>query len=431
MKTTRLRGIGALLVVATLALPARAGAAGFGIYETSTRALGLGGAYTGLADTPAAIFFNPAGLATQTGLSLEVNLALIMPNFTFDTTLPGTADPITLEGKANLFMIPSLYASYRVHDRVALGFGTYSPFGLGVEWPDTFNHNGAEVPWWGRSTIKKIEVQTLYLNFTAAVKLHDRIYLGGGFVVGFGSVYLKRAVMASADLKDDIDIELSGDDVSFGGTAGLLVKVIPGLLNVGVSYKSAMKFNFEGNAAFTQNGSPNIPQALRSTLIDGKVVAPITLPHTISFGVTAFPMERLILGINVDIVTWSSYEKLSVEFPDNPKLSSSDAKNWTNTFQLRIGAEYQVLEKNLPVRLGFVYDQSPIPDDTVGPELPGTDRYWIALGVGYKLFGIQADLAYQLLITGNDPTGKDVVIPGSRAATAHVVSLGLSYNFAI
>ena len=120
-----------------------------------------------------------------------------------------------------------------------------------------------------------------------------------------------------------------------------------------------------------------------------------------------------------------------MNFVDNPQLSSSDRKDWRNTFQLRMGAEYKVLQDNLPVRLGFIYDQSPVPDDTAGPELPDTDRYWLAFGLGYRWKGIQADLAYQLLITAKDQTADTASLVGKRSATAHIVSLGLGYKFDI
>ncbi len=433
MTTQRRRSMGRLATTALLAglllAPTLGHAAGFGLYEAGTRALGMGGAYTGLADTPSALFFNPAGLALQRGLSVEGNVTLVLPNFTYDTTVPGTNTPITVDGEQNIFTIPSVYLNYRLHERVAVGLGTYVPFGLGVEWAKSYDNKNTRIPWWGRHIVQEIELQTVSLNLSAAVKLHDRIYIGAGFVVGIGAVSLKRAVTLSAARADDIDVEVAGDDIGFGATAGLLVKVIPGLLNVGVAYKSAMTFTFSGNAAFTQNGSPDLPAGLRSTLIDGRVEAPITMPHTISFGITAFPMERLVVGLNVDIVTWSSYNELNVDFVDTPQLSSSERKDWSNTFQLRIGTEYQILDDNLPVRLGFIYDQSPVPDDTVSPELPDTDRYWVTLGVGYRLYGVQADLAYQFLITANDATSESAPIVGTRSATAHILALGLGYGF--
>lgn len=432
MKTIKKSAVVFSLVAALIGFSFQARAAGFALYEAGTRQLGMAGAVTGLADSPAAIFFNPAGLANQEGLGIELNVALVMPSFGYDTTLPGSSTDISIDAETNTFVIPSFYLNYRLHDRVALGFGTYVPFGLGVEWPKSFTtSDGNSVDWWGRSSIKEIEVQNVALNLSLGLKLHDQVFIGGGFVVGLGAVHLKRALTFSAYSQDDVDVELSGDDVGFGGTAGILVKAVPNLLHIGASFRSAIKYNFAGDAAFTQNGSPNIPSGLRTLLADGKVEAPLTTPNTFTFGVTAFPLENLIVGINVDWVLWSSYEELSVNFIGNDALSSSEKKNWDNVFQLRIGAEYKVLGDNLPIRLGFAYDQSPVPNDTVGPELPDTDRYWLALGVGYEFMGIKADLAYQILFTAKEATGENTVIVGERSASAHILSLGLGYNFDI
>lgn len=419
-----------LLTVAALAtglfVSSSAQAAGFAIYEAGTRQLGMAGAFTAIADDPSAIFFNPAGLALQKGFSAQANIALIAPTFAYDTATPTGADT-TIDAKNLLFFVPSIYANYSVHDRVAVGFGMYAPAGLGVEWPASFNVNGADTPWWGRSIIEEIHLQVVNLNASVSFKLHDRVYIGGGFVVGLGAVTLKRAVTMSNDPADDITVDLSGDDIGFGGTAGLLVKILPGLLNFGFTYKSAMSFEFTGDAAFTRAGG--VPAALRTRLLDGPVSAPLTLPHTFSFGLTGFPMERLLVSFNFDYVTWSTYENLSINFTDNPALNTTEYKGWENVFQLRLGAEYKVLKDNLPVRLGFIYDKSPAPDETVGPELPDTDRYWFALGVGYTTpWKVSFDLAYQFLITGDDKTAATAPIVGSRSAGAHIVSLGVGYR---
>lgn len=425
-----MKNIRKLLTVAVLAtglfVSSSAQSAGFAIYEAGTRALGLGGAFTAIANDPSAIFFNPAGLAMQKGFAIEGNIALIAPTFAYDTTTPGGIET-TIDAENLLFYVPSIYASYSVHDRVAVGLGMYAPFGLGVEWPSTFNINGVDTPWWGRGIIEEIHLQVVHLNASVSFKLHDRVYIGGGVVVGMGAVTLKRAVTMSSDPADDITVDLSGDDVGFGGTAGLLVKVLPGLLNFGFGYKSGVSYDFTGDAAFTREGG--IPDALRQRLTDGAVAAPLALPHTFSFGVTGFPMEGLLVSFNFDFITWSSYENLAITFKDNPTLSSSERKDWDNTFQLRLGAEYEVLKNNLPIRLGFIYDKSPAPDDTVGPELPDTDRYWFALGVGYTTpWKVRFDLAYQLLVTADDKTADTAPIVGSRSAGAHIVSLGINYR---
>lgn len=435
-RTVTVAAMSAAVLSAFLLCARSARASGFAIYEVGAAPTGMANAVTGQADRPDAIFFNPAGLTTQSGLSFEASASLIAPAFSYDTTVPG-GGAISISGDTQVFVVPSVYATYRIHDRVAAGIGVYTPFGLGIKWPNQFEtDSGQKVAWWGRGLIQKIDLQSVYINPTVAFKIHDRIHVGAGFVIAQAAVSLRRAVTMSASPADDITVDLSGQDVGFGATAGVLVKVIPKLLNLGVTYRSGVAFTFSGQAAFSKTDASGnaipVPAGLRSRLVDGDVRAPITMPHTISFGLSAFPLDNLIVGFNLDVVTWSTYDQLRIDFVDNPDLNTSEPKNWRNTVTVRFGAQYKILGDNLPVRLGFIYDQSPAPDTTVGPELPDTDRYVVALGGGYTLpFGLSVDLAYQYLLTGSDATADTAPIVGSRSASAHIASLGLAYNLSL
>lgn len=406
-------------------------AAGFGINEHSARVMGMGGAFTGVADSPGALFFNPAGLAQLHGLSLELGVTLVTPGSSWTGTSPGGTE-VEVAARRGLFPLPNLHAAYRIHDRVAVGFGVYLPYGLTQEWDNTVTVDGKEVAWWGRDIVRKISLTTVYFNPAVAVKLHRRILVGLGFSVVKGAVTLERAVTFSSDLDDDIDFELSGDDVAFGATAGVLIKVLPDLLNLGVAFRSGVNFNFEGSAAFTKDGSgANVPLALRSILRDGPATADLNLPHVISFGIAAFPLAALTVGVNLDVVTWSSYDKLEIKFPDNSDLDSAERKDWNNALAFRIGAEYKVLGDNLPVRAGFIFDQSPVPDDTLGPELPDGNRYEFTVGVGYTLWGFSLDLAYQYLFTDKVKASETSPLPGTYQADAHLAGLSLGYTLDI
>lgn len=420
--------LGALATAALLTTSDRARAAGFQLNEIDARAQGLANALTAVADRPSAIFFNPAGLAQQEGLLFDASFAIITPQFGYDTTVPGSGEAIRVEAEKDVFFIPAAFIGYRIHERVAAGLGVYSPFGLATRWPDTVDG----VPWWGRAASEEADLKTVFVNPTVAVKLHERVYLGAGFVVAQAAVTLQRAVTVSADPSDDIDVRLSGDDVGFGATVGLLLRVIPERLNVGVAYRSAVSLEFEGDAAFTRGGSGEaVPPALRQQLVDGAARAPLTLPHVISIGAAAFPLPRLTISTNVDIITWSTYDVLEINFVDNPELSSAEPRDWTNTVAFRIGAEYLALGDNLPLRVGFAYDMSPVPDDRVGPDLPDADRFIIALGLGYTWRGIRADLGYQFFVAPETETADNVAVVGTRDALAHIVSFGLGYGLDI
>ena len=431
----RLHRIAAVTVMVGLALclasPRAARAAGFAITEHSARIMGMAGSFTAIADSPGATFFNPAGLVQLDGLQLELRITLVAPTFAYTGKTPDGKNDVTVDAVKHLFPIPNIHAVYRVHDRVAVGVGLTAPYGLTSEWDNKTTVNGKEQGWWGRGLIRKIALQTVYINPTVSVKLHERIMLGLGFVVAPGSVTLERSVTLSADPADDVDFKMSGSDIGFGATAGVLVKVLPKMLNVGVAFRSGASYTFEGNAAFTKEGDASkVPAGLRSRLVDGTGSAELNLPHVLSFGVAAFPMDGLAVSFTFDLITWSAYDKLEIKFADNPDLDVSEPKEWANAFAIRVGAEYEIFEW-LPVRAGFIFDQSPVPDTTIGPELPDGDRYEFTLGAGYRWRALSVDLAYQYLTTGDIGTADTAPLVGTYKADAHLVGLSVGYKLDI
>jgi long-chain fatty acid transport protein len=405
-------------------------AAAFGINEHGAKPMGIGGAYGAIADTPSAIFFNPAGLAMQEGLQLELGATLIAPYNSYRGIAPGTATEVEVPGVSNLFLLPTLYASYRLHEMVAVGIGMYAPYGLTTEWSeDEINVNGTNVGWFGRGTNIRTAIQTLFINPTVAVQVHPRILIGAGLAIVPGHVEVRRAVTNSAFVRDDVMVDLAGEDVGFGATAGVLVKVLPELLNVGLTYRGGVSFTMEGQAVFSKDGSANnIPAGLRTRLVDGAVEAAFNTPHVISFSLAAFPMEELTIGFSLDVITWSVLKELAIDFKDNPELSSALPLDWRNTVAVRIGAEYKVLPQ-LPVRAGFIFDQAPEPAHTLGATLPDGDRYILSLGVGYQLdMGLYADLAYMFVTTGDNKTSDNNKLVGVYQAGAHLVGLSIGYK---
>lgn len=412
-------------------------ASGFGLNEHSARPMGMAGAFTAIADSPAAMFHNPAGLALLPGLQLEVGGTVIAPTSTYRGMVPELHIEAKIGATENIFFVPNFYASYRIHDRVAAGFGVFMPYGLTQEWPRTVTVNGQQVPWWGRGMVERIALQPFYFTPQVAVNVHPRVQLGAGLYVVKAAVEMTRSVTFSNNLEDDISVDLAAGGVGVSATAGLLVTVIPDLLKAGFTYRGGLALDLEGNAAFTKNGSPdNIPPGLRARLTDGPGATTINIPHVLSFGLAAFPIKPLAVSFNFEVITWSDYKNLAISFgptaevPDRSELDSVVPKDWSNTIVVRLGAEYRVLP-SLAVRAGFVYDQSPAPLHTVGPELPDADRYELSLGGGYEWRGLRADLAYQFLTT-QEIRGADVArLPGFWQAKAHLVGISLGYALSL
>lgn len=98
--------IRAASVLSLLAVaPARAQELNYQTYLIGTRAMGMGGAFTGVADDPSTAFHNPAGLGPMLRSSTSANLSVIaIEGWTMDGGYGGLLGPADLEHDA----IPSL-----------------------------------------------------------------------------------------------------------------------------------------------------------------------------------------------------------------------------------------------------------------------------------------------------------------------------------
>jgi len=231
--------------------------------------------------------------------------------------------------------------------------------------------------------------------------------------------------------KDEDLVELESDKASMelpAPSAGVLVKILPGWLNFGAAYKSAVNLTLEGAVAFTQGGSPdNISPGVRALALDGPAEVDLNLPHIVSIGLAGFPIKALTLGLGVDVATWSSYDRLNIRFPENPDLNVSEPKAWRNTVTVRVGAEYRVLPE-LPLRVGFIFDQDPVPAVTRGPDAPDSHRYEATAGVGYRFKGFNLDAAYQFRTTAYADAAEGAALDGAFRLRMHIVSATLGYR---
>jgi len=117
--------IGLALIIA---ISSTAFANGLSLNSVGARALGLGGAFVGVANDATAIYWNPAGLAGQ-GSSILVFGTDIMPMATYKMDLAG------IDAKTNTkhYISPNAFFNYNM-GKFSVGLGVYVPAGLGAEW---------------------------------------------------------------------------------------------------------------------------------------------------------------------------------------------------------------------------------------------------------------------------------------------------------
>ena len=164
------------------------------------------------------------------------------------------------------------------------------------------------------------------------------------------------------------------------------------------------------------------------------------MPATATLGV-AYTQGRLTVEADADWTFWSSYKSLALDFKDEYLLlaDTTKEKNWKDVVAVYVGGEYRVTDP-LALRLGFRYDPTPVPAETMGPELPDADKLYYCAGAGYKYNSWTFDLAY-MFVDKKDRTVNNQSVPPIVAGTpltgfngewtgdAHLVAFDVGYKF--
>ncbi len=106
-------------------------------------------------------------------------------------------------------------------------------------------------------------------------------------------------------------------------------------------------------------------------------------------------------------------------------------KDWKDTNAFRIGLTYGVNDY-LTLMGGFAYDETPVPGDTIGFELPDSDAWIYSLGAQYKV-NEQLDLGIAALYDYKESrkeTSDNGQVDGEFTnASAFLITVGMNYKF--
>ena len=381
-------------------------ASGFLIYDISGEAIGRGSAVTADDEEPAAVWFNPANLAYLKGVSGSAGGVFLTTKSSFS---PSGGGPDTDTDRGN-FLLPAFFANGRLTDRVAVGVGAFSTFGIGITWPDD---------WVGREAAINASLKTLTLNPTVAVLVHRQIAVAAGF----------DAVRSTVDFRNGLpaiiggDVRLAAGTWGYGFNVGALYKIYPGRLHVALTYRSRVKLDFDNGRANFNPANPDFKPALP----DQGGTASITLPDIVTAGVMGRPRADLALSFDANLVLWSTYDRIDINFQSAPPRAI--VPNGQNAFTLRAGADWTFPGRwpGLHLRGGLIYDLGAIPSSNLGPGLPDSDRIDVALGVGYGRGHFRGDLGYLLVIfLPADATGGTEGPVGTYNTIANLFGLTLT-----
>ena len=433
-----------LLFTATSAM-----AGGFRLPEAGAKAMGMGFAFTAQANDPSAIYFNPAGIVQLEGTNVMVGVTYIKANgATFTGTTPLTGGLSVSETQKDLdFFVPNAFFTRKASPNFAYGVGIFAPFGTGQEYE---NRNTSIF----RSQITKIDLMTLVVNPTVAWKVNEVLSVGAGIDFMYGKAELQKAGVVNIGSPLNIfQLDLDGDGTAWGYNFGVLLTPTK-QWKIGAAYRSKFDleikdgdvdiFDINSTIPWVPNPAPppaafTAAQIFGGTSLNTKGTTTLHIPATLDLGV-AYLLDRLTLEVDASWTFWHSWKSLDIDLRDNGLLlpDSSSEKNWKDVVGVYVGGEYRVTDP-LALRLGFRWDPTPVPAETMGPELPDSDKLYYCAGAGYKVNNWTFDLAYMYVDKKDRTVDNQVDLPpggsygtgfdGKWTADAHLVAFDVGYKF--
>jgi long-chain fatty acid transport protein len=428
-----MRGWKMLPVLLVLLLAASTSfAAGFRLPEAGQKAMGMGMAFTAQADDPSAIYFNPAGLTQLKGQNVKLGVTYVREegaDFTGSTPLTGGATTSETQKSLNFYIPNAYYTKTSSDGYLAFGVGVFAPFGLGQEYQ---NKNTSIF----RNQITKIDLQTIVVNPTIAFKINDVLSVGVGIDWMWGNAKLEKTPVGPGALGNLYNTELKGDGDTWGYNFGVLLKLTENF-KVGANYRSPFTLKIKDAEVNVSNTNPYYATGnLGATPKNTRGSATIDMPATFALG-ASYTMGKVTVNADADWTLWHSFSSLpiTIQNPVPTLYSTNSAKQWEDVVAFRLGAEYRVTDP-LSLRVGFVYDPTPVPDATLGPELPDANRIDYTVGVGYKVGAWTIDLAGMYIdkfdrkvsnirLEGANPVGEN----GTWSGNAWLAGLDVAYNF--
>jgi len=366
------RLIPALIAVA---FSGSAAAAGFQLLEQN--ASGLGNAYAGsaaVAENASTVYFNPAGITQLQDREVSLGGTVINTSYQFNNSGSSTG---VLAGESNggaLGLVPNAYLSWALTKDIYLGLGIGAPFGLKTEYDN---------PWYGAAQSVSFEIKTVNINPTVAWRATEWVSLGFGLnYQSLEAKYIRDVSVSNAALAGSTARLKLTDDGSWGWNAGALFTLAPAT-KIGVSYRSAIKHNLDGDVGVS--GLAAAP--LNAGGASSSTTASVKLPDTFIFSAThKLNREWELLG-DLSWTGWSSIPKIDILRTSglgNGTVAQTLNTDFRDTWRVAFGTNY-LLNDQWKLKFGIAYDQTPVKGaNTRLVSLPDNNRTWFSLGTQWK-----------------------------------------------
>lgn len=407
-------------------------ASGYKIPEQSLRSLGSAATYFSSANSADASFYNPANMSflkdkkfTEVGLRY-IHLGKIKFEGEVLSPLTKSFAVSNSKSKEENFYVPYFHfvaSSFIENARVGMSFIT--PAGLSKRWESELQKATAE-----EFTLKVYEVDT---SVSYKILKNLSIAATGRVVYATGKVKYQIFNPLSNNYLYRVNMEGS-TPIKTGWGLSASYKPLNNL-TLSTIYRSKINLDISGTVNGNLNipaNPPKIPFNINRNPIspDGGDVS-IPLPAEWKIG-ACYTLNKTTFEFTFERTFWSSYKNLDFNFADpyaESVLGTSKEKNWKDSDAYRF-AVYHTYSSKLSVMAGFAYDKTPIPEKTVGFELPDSDGYIFSLGGVYSPNN-NLEIGFSgLYVTKKDRTVNNKNIKGKFSnLNAFLLDISLGYKF--
>ena len=433
----RCRLMSGLAGLAVLSITSVSHAAGNRISEQGAKAQAMGNAFAAQANDPSALAYNPAGIAYLKGTQVQLGAAVVLLPQTEFCGTTNVSNPGTVKETANgdMIAVPTVYLTKSLESiPVSLGVGINAFFPLAKRWDE------------GGALRETASISIKPLNFQPTVAYRfDELNLAVAAAADLTYArFSSESFIYNSALGGNLGmLGLDSTAVGYGYNFGVLWKPVSAV-SFGASYRSEIKLDFEGDANFLNLGNSSALPPPYNALFPAngsttrsRVSADYTLPDNLILGLAWKPSNRWTLEFDAERTGWSSYKELKPTYESSAPiyanvLSRPVAKNWKDVWAYRVGGQYAVHD-DLDLRAGYSYEVNPIPDSTLGGELPDSNRHYFSLGTGMHNSFAAVDLAYTYLLfedrTIDESANNPQVKSGTFKSEAHMLGISLTCKF--
>lgn len=366
----------------------------------SARSIGLGGAFTAVADDPTALHFNPAGLAHLPGTNVMIGVELVhaprfyQPIFADDrcTQDPPPPECQRQEPTAPIRPLPSLGFATRlqregVPSRLTFGVGLWNTFGGQLKYEDD-----PLIP----GTIRETRNAVIEIVPGVAYEVNDVLAVGIAFRLGVG-------LFDSLSEQRPSNADLSATGLGAGATMGVMVRPND-KLSVGLVYRTPLTVTTKGDGTLLVAGNPR----------DVKVEMVQRWPQQMGVGVAYKPNNKLLVSTQLDWHGWQRTNDISpvIEGEENVTRLANIDTDWQDNYAFHLGVQYAINEK-IQARGGFTYDTRAAIKRSQERNFLDSDKMLGAVGASYRINKrFRIDTAFERTI----PRGKTEIEDNSAEA---------------